>query len=334
MPDYYEEFKPGQVISAERMNGMQEQIRADILSEAAKAAGEIDSVKEAANAEKLDGKTGGQLITEIVDLVLARLHAERGYRTMFKRLKVGEEKVIRHALGDFPLVDIYQLDYFPVVAQEDNGNMLRVWAGFFIYHSSEKRLLSRRGMDQLTIDIESDDHPQFRIPFTTMLERYKVPVADDTPLSDVETEFWNLFNSEPNDAFDDNQCFHSPWFERHCLEGKTWKEMRSHWNNLFFQMRPRRTLNYPGVVAKACLEIDADFVKWLFGLNCDEKPDEPAPTQVEIRQYDHDTLGLTLLTPPILPEELFDPQHPAGDITEQPIEDADKEIVAMVLLKT
>ncbi len=329
MPDYYEEFKPGQVISAERMNGMQAQIREDILSEAAKAAGQIDIVNQAANAEKLGGKTGGQLIAEVIDAVLARLHAERGYRTMFKRLKVGEERVIQHALGDFPLVDVYQLDYFPVVAREDE-NDLRFWASFFIYHSSERRLQSRRGMDQLTIDIESDDHPQFRIPFATMLERYQVSVDGDPPLSAVETAFWNAFNSDPNDAFDDHQCFHSPWFERH-LEDGAWK---SHLKDIFFQMRPRRTLNYPGVVAKACLEIDHDFVKWLFGLNCDEKPDEPAPTQVEIRQYDHDTLGLTLLTPPILPEELFDSQHPAGDITEQPIEDAAKEIVVMVLLKT
>ena len=55
---------------------------------------------------------------------------------IFKRLEVGEESVVEHNLLASPLVDVYQLDYFRVVASED-GYKYTTWVNFFLYHTSE-----------------------------------------------------------------------------------------------------------------------------------------------------------------------------------------------------
>ena len=131
----------------------------------------------------------------------------------FKVLKVGTENIIEHNLGDAPLVDVYQLNYFPVICSEDDQKS-DPWVNFYLYHSSEKRL--RLEAEKPAIEIESAKGPFHRILFSDMLTRYNVSYTEDSTLDDLETEFWKALFGEPNDSFDDDQYCHSPWFDRCC----------------------------------------------------------------------------------------------------------------------
>lgn len=117
----YEEYAPGQLIDAKRMNNMQTKIKEDITNQTKKAIEEIKSVKSAENTTLFGGKSIAQLTEDILKAVFQELPKKTGYLQVFKQLKVNEEEVIKHNLRTFPLVDIYQLDYFRVVISED-GN--------------------------------------------------------------------------------------------------------------------------------------------------------------------------------------------------------------------
>src|SRR5262252_1693576 len=51
----------------------------------------------------------------------------------------------------------------------------------------------------------------------------------------------------PNDEFEEDQYCHSPWFEKCCGEQRTVGELkkRGDWDDIWFQMRPRKTINFP-----------------------------------------------------------------------------------------
>src|SRR5262249_17492989 len=113
---------------------------------------------------------------------------------------------------------------------------------------------------------------------------YGVELRDDATLDDVETEFWQKFNQDPNDHFDDDQYFHSPWFDRCCGERRTVKQLARDWDDIYFQMRPRLTVNYARGPAQDTLPY-------------------AAPTMIEATQHSMYTAGVTLLDTPIVPDQ-------------------------------
>jgi hypothetical protein len=295
---------PGDLITAEDWNDVQKKTRDDIAKQIQDAIQKIDTVPNADNAHKLENKTPDQLSDEILERARQELPTRTGYRRLFKRLKTGEEKVIKHKLEACPLVDIYQLDYFKVICSEDDEKSV-AWVNFYLYHSSEKRL---RFTDTSTnkkyeAEIEPKDGPPYRIPFLDMLGLYKVPYTETSSLGDLETEFWKAFFADPNDSFDDDQYCHSPWFDRCCGEKRAVGDLKQKgdWNDLWFKMQPRKTINYaPGATDPT-----------------------PAPTQIQVAHFDFNNLGIKLVTDPVLPT-------PQGE--KRPVSPSD-ELKVMVLLK-
>ena len=275
----YIERNPGDLISAEDWNCLQSKVKEDIENQVKEG---IDSVKnedKAADADKLEGKTAAELGQEILDKVLAEIPSHSGYMKLFKVLKVEEENIIEHNLNNCPLVDVYQLDYFKVVCAVDDDKEEQ-WVNFYLYHTSEKKLKSPGGGE--SIEIELMDSQPYKIPLAEMLNRYNVPYTDSSSLGDLETELWKALFADPNDFFDPEQYCHSPWYERCCREERTVKTLkdRGDWDDLWFQMRPRKTINYP-------MPAQAAAVNNLFP--------SPAPTQITVNHYDFNTLGVTLL---------------------------------------
>jgi len=310
----YKEFFPGGPITAEDNIQVQKMIKEDIQAqinaakeEMKKAMEEIDTVNKAHDAEKLGGKTVGELTDEILQKAMKLFPARTGYLKLFKRLKVGEEIVIKHELKACPLVDVYQLDYFQVVCAEDD-NKYKAWVNFYLYHSSEKRI--RLGTESIEIE-PTDAHP-YKVAFKEMLERYKVSYTETTSLGDLEIEFWKAFFAAPNDQFDDDQYCHSPWFERCCREERTVKSLRQKgdWDDIWFQARPRKTINYIYSAAEGGTAV----------------PPTPAPTQIQVVHFDFDTLGITLLRDPTYPSDLWAANGALRD-------DFRHELKVMVLLK-
>lgn len=325
----YKTCYPGDAITAQDCNDVQVMIKEDIAAQTQAAVDGIQKVPEAGNADKLENMTLDDL-KELMEAFCEK-PARTGYQQLFKILKLGEENVIEHGLTASPLVDIYQLEYFPVVATEDDFRFL-TWVNFFLYHSSEKRLRFKEEeadtSTMVSVDIEPRDGHAYRIPFQDMLDLYEVEYTPSSSLGDLETEFWQKFCSAPNDEFDDDQHAHSPWFDRCCREHRSIESLKKkgNWDDIWFQMRPRKTVNYP---------FDPN------GTSGTPDPDEermPAPTQIGVYHFDFNTLGLKLLRNPVRPPEWG--LHP--DELEKPIAEREDNIITeipenvlkvMVLLK-
>lgn len=290
-PTPYIKVNPGDLILAEDIDSMQVQIKQDIANKIADAVGGIKKVDQAGDAGTLDGKNLQQIEDEVLKKVLGEIPKQQGYQMLFKRLKVNEPKVINHKLGTCPLVDIYQLDYFKAVCPEDENTRILAMVNFYLYHTSEKKIRTTitttatpPATQQVMVEIEVPDskNPQpFKIPFTDMLDRYKVKYTDTSSLEDLVNDFWKTFlHDPPNDDFDQDQYCHSPWFDRCCREQITVKELRDRGDldDIWFKMVPRKTINYPTPAAAA--------------------PDV-APTQIQVAHFDFDSLEITLLKDPI-----------------------------------
>jgi hypothetical protein len=316
VPDPYQKVSPGDLITAQLFNGLQYKIKSDIADQIKHAIDDIPKVKLAADSEKLGGKTPEKLEEEIIQRALSAIPKRTGYRMIFKRLQKGREKVIEHQLKACPLVDIYQLDYFPVICAtgdtKDDRTEARV--NFYLYHSNENKFKSIAPAGK-TFEIEPTDgvHRPFRIPFKTMLDLFKVPYTDTSSLDDLETEFWKALFADPNDEFDNDQYCHSPWFEKCCGEKRSVATLNSRgdWNDIVFQMRPRKVVHFPSAPPPAAAP----------PLN----PLQMAFADVQVVHFDFDTIGVELLNDPSYPDPLTPPAPPPIPLKQ--------ELKVMLLLK-
>lgn len=283
----YIDRKPGDLITADDWVRLQALIQADIGKQVGDAIAALTNVATADDATKVGGLTPDDLSKQILDYVERQLPKRTGYLSVFRKLEIGKESVIEHKLGSWPLMTVFQLDYFRVVAAEDD-HVFDTLATFFLHHKSEGRIRYRPentpsgGLQSVDID-PPGLHP-YHIPWKHMLELYGVDTPDDATLDEVESEFWQKFSSPPNDTFDDDQYYHSPWFDRCCGERRSVKQLARDWDDIYFQMRPRLTVNY------------------VPGQGDDDLP-FPAPTMVQAVQYDLDTAGVMLLNGPLVPQQ-------------------------------
>jgi hypothetical protein len=322
-PDPYTSVHPGELISAQLFNGVQSAIRQDISEQTKKAVASIKTVENAGDAAKLGGKTPKELEEEIIQRALAEIPKRTGYQMVFKRLTKDREKVVEHKLKACPLVDIYQLDYFPVICAtgEHREDQRDAYVNFYLYHSRENKFTSVSTPSKGTFEIEPTDgrHP-FRIPFVTMLDLYHVPYTDYSSLEDLETEFWKALFSAPNDEFDEDQYCHSPWFEKCCGEQRTVGTLKSrgNWNDIMFQMRPREYVHQP--------KTPLDDFPTLTAV-------PSAQADIQVAHFDFDSIGLRLLADPIYPTATGTPPDPALNIAPNLSDAAKKELKVMALLK-
>lgn len=272
----YIPHNPGDLVTAEDWNEVQVKIKEDIAKRVHEAIQGISTVPNADNASKLENKTAAALSDEILERARQELPTRTGYRKLFKRLRAGEKKVIKHELGACPVVDVYQIDVFEVVCSEDDEkHMAKV--NFFLYHTSEHRIrFTPSGGNTVSVEIEPTDDPPYRIAFKDLLALYKVEYTETTSLGDLETEFWKAFFAAPNDKFDDDQYCHSPWFDRCCGEKRTVKDLKDKgdWDDMWLKMTPRKTNNYSGATPPV------------------------APTNIQVVHFDLNTLGINNLAGP------------------------------------
>lgn len=316
----YLEAKPGDLITAEAWNELQRKIQADIDETAERTKGEITEVDHAGDAAKLDGKTLEELSQQIVERALRELSERSGYRRIHTVLHLDEERVIEHKLGLAPLVDLYRLDYFPVVYREDDQTYPS-WATFYLRHTSERSIRYTDSAGKSTsIEIQPTEGPAGKLALADLLTRYKVEIDDDLSLDEVETRFWEAFLASPNDGFDDRQYGHSPWFERCCKEKKLVRDLKRQgdWDDLWLQMRP---LNWRW--------LNPELLPVTPGQ--DVRPDGSSAL-VQVRQLDFDTLSLTLKSRVRYPREQVEPRAPLPSLSEVAPNFAE-ELKVMVLLK-
>ncbi len=320
-PAPYISQNPGDLITAQNWNQVQVDIKEDIASQIQTAVGNLKSVDHATNADMLGGQTPDQLTDSILKKAEEILPQRTGYFRSFNRLETGTEKIIKHGLKSFPLVDVYQLDYFQAICSKGESDNTPIWVNFFLYNTSERTITIKNpaGGGSVKAVIEPSDQQPFRVQFSDLLTLYQVQYTDTTTLDDLETDFWTAFWGTPNDEFDADQYCHSPWFEKCCGEKRTVKQLKDGgvWDDIWFKMIPRKTINYPTPSTAAL-----------------SQPVPPnsfdgtvAPTQIQVEHHDFDTVGIKLLLDPVYPQ-LFN-----ADKSGFSVPDNVKELKVMVLMK-
>jgi hypothetical protein len=337
--------KPGDLLTAENFNQMQVDVKQDIASRIKTAVDNIKSVDHAKDSDTLGGQTSDQLTQTILTKAEEILPLRTGYFRSFNRLETGKEEIIKHGLKSFPLVDVYQLDYFQAVCSKGENDANPVWVNFYLYQTREGTLTVKVPGSAATptspaippstkqAEIEARDQQPFRVLFSDMLDLYKVKVTDTMTLDEVETNFWTNFWNAPNDKFDADQYCHSPWFEKCCGEKRSVKDLkdRGDWPQIWFKMVPRKTINYPAVAesVQGGPAVEAQPVP----VARDARPlapaiTPPAPTQIQVVHHDFDTVGIKLLRNPIYPSDF-----PGSDGVFVPPVHYQDELKVMVLMK-
>lgn len=237
---------PGDLIAASDWNNVQSEIKEDIGKRIKEAIKNLTTVPNSENTHKIDNQTADELTRAILEKAKQELPLRTGYLRVFRSIKLNEEIVIKHNLGAYPNVDIYQLDEFSVICSEDDEKSKNDKTLFYLYHTSEKRLRATISSTVQSVDIEPSGRTPFRIPFSEMLSLYRVSYTDTSSLGDLETEFWDAFLKDQNDEFNDDQYCHSPWFDRCCGEKRTVADLkqRGDWDELWFKVMPRKTIPF------------------------------------------------------------------------------------------
>lgn len=264
---------PGDLITADLVNGIQVETRAEIERKIKAAIAGVTEVDRARDAAKLEGKTRQELADEIVRRALEAIPRHTNYRVVYKRLLPGEPAVIKHGLKAYPLTDVYQLGHFPVVSSADAMQTVEN-AYWYLYHRTEMKIRPPRveGEGSPTpIVIEESRPPIFKHTFQSMLDLYGVRYTEQSTLGDVVNEFWKALFADPNDAFDETTFANSPWFDRCCGDRRTVESLKrgGEWNDLYLKVMPLRTIN----------------------------TGPPAPAGVLVEHYNLDELGLWWVPP-------------------------------------
>ncbi|HXF40066.1 MAG TPA: hypothetical protein VN687_10165 [Blastocatellia bacterium] len=271
---------PGDLIAADDWNNLQSRIKDDIGKQIKEAIKNLTTVPNSENTHKIDNQTSDDLTKAILEKAFAQLPLRVGYLRKFKMLSNKTETVIEHKLGAYPEVDIYELVKFDAICSEDDiktkTNVL-----FYLYQEEETKITTlvrdaTSAEKRESVVIEAKDETPFRVSFEEMLSYYGVKDYDDFTLDSVETAFWTAFITQ-NDKFDDDLRCHSPWFDRCCGEKRTVTELKriGAWKKLWFKVVPHKMINV------------------LFSA------DTTAPRQVEVRQFDFNTIGVKLLDSPV-----------------------------------
>jgi hypothetical protein len=267
----YNNQEPGNLISANDWNAMQIEIKKDIASKIKKAVDEKQSVQHADDSDRLENKTGKEWSEEIVNTAIQQFARRTDYRMLFLRLEAGKTRVVEHNLKMFPLVQIYTLVPFDVVYTEDGDEKATAKAYFYLYNGDVEQRLRVTAGGTGSVEIESSrGDVQFRIPWSEWLALYNVQYDDQSSLLDLEGEFWSALFAKPNDRFDDDDHFHSPYFSMCCGQGRTVYQLKSkrEFGDLVVKMVTRATVNM-------------------------EDAGKDAPRNMEVEHYDFNRLGIT-----------------------------------------
>jgi hypothetical protein len=239
----YIPHSPGDLITADDWNGLQRKIKDDIHAqvEAGKEEVKHEGVDKATNAEHFEGMSEKELEDKLDQRYAPKVHDHEGqsaYRRFIKEFssEPGLDKVLlRHELGRFPLVDVYELHEVvdPVLAKR--AKQKRDLSGckilFYYGHADADALGLRERVGRERVGIG--------IPFEEVLHELAVKYEDDDQIEDVLNDMWDAFMKDPNDEI--KHCT-TDWVDECCGERRTVAELKEadDWDDLYVALRPRK----------------------------------------------------------------------------------------------
>jgi hypothetical protein len=222
---------PGDILAAEDWNRSQILIKDDIATQIAAAKDDIKhtGVDQAGNATKFAGKSETEWTTSLDERYAPKVHNHEGqsvYRRYLKEFsgKSGmDTALLRHRLGRFPLVDLYELQTVTTVGGVDYRLFL-----YYGHLEAEKfGLVIQAGRDRLPLGIPLEQ---------VLLELDVYPQGDDD-LRDVINEMWDAFRRDPNDEIPHGQ---SEEVDERCTQQRTVDQLKKsgEWDDLLVAIKP------------------------------------------------------------------------------------------------
>jgi hypothetical protein len=275
MPNHSQEIpwilaNAGDLITADNWNEVQRFAKADIKQSATELQGKIHEVEgklDDVDATKFGGKTPQEWATQFAP----KVHEHEGqavYRRYIKEFTQELDKVLlKHQLGHFPLVDVYEL--LPVT---NKANFTDCKLLFYYGHADAEEF-------GLWVRVYRDRVP-LGIPFERLLAELGIQYDDDDTIEDVLNDMWNALMRDPNDEL--KHCT-TPWVDECCGQRRTVKNLKDadQWTDLYVAIKPRKC-----------------------GKGTDPQVTPGAPCQVEVTQVNYDTVlveahGLTANNSPL-----------------------------------
>lgn len=228
----YIPHNPGDLITSEDWNDVQKRIKEDIDSKigVAKEAIKKSGVERANNADKFDNKTPKAWTDELDQRYAPKVHDHEGmaaYRRFIKEFTSEVDKVLlKHDLGRFPLVDVYEL--VPVTAKADFTDCKLL---FYYGHADAEDF-------GLWVKVYRDRMPM-GIPFEQLLAELGVEYEDDDTIEDVLNDMWNAFMRDPNDEI--KHCT-TPWVDECCGQRRTVGDLKkaNQWPDLYVAIKSKK----------------------------------------------------------------------------------------------
>lgn len=232
MPTEYIKHNPGDLITSEDWNDVQKRIKEDIDSKIGAAKEEIKKtgVERADNADKFDNKTPKAWTDELDQRYAAKIHDHEGmaaYRRFIKEFTVDINKVLlKHDLGRFPLVDVYEL--LPVTTKADFEKCKLL---FYYGHTDAEQF-------GLWVKVYRDRVP-LGISFEKLLAELEVEYEDDDTIEDVLNDMWAALMKDPNDEI--AHC-ETDWVKECCGQRRTVGDLKKadQWHDLYVAIKPRK----------------------------------------------------------------------------------------------
>jgi hypothetical protein len=252
---------PGELIEAVKWNQAQQFARAGIADLEQNTATTVDELRGALhNVDAV--RFGGRTPNEWSDLFAPRQHNHEDqsvYRRYFKRFDdISAEQFLRHDLGRFPLVDVYEMR--PVIGpkpQDQPSAAMRRAKLLFYYGHVDVDLFDLR------LRVGSERRP-LGVPFWQALAEAGVEYDDDDTIEDVLNDLWTALSADPGDEIDHST---TPWVDQNCGNRRTVRQLKDadQWNDLRLAFRPVRAPIVPVAITHVdygTLHVSADMPIW------------------------------------------------------------------------
>jgi hypothetical protein len=239
--DPYVEFYPGDLITAEGMNEMQNEIKKDIQDKIEVAKEEIreGEVATAGNAKKFGGLEPSEWEAKQDERYVMRAdyqaagHYRRYFKQADKALSGGkiEPVVIEHKLHRYPIVEVYKLAQLFTAEPTKDKDKTYDWkvVRFLVYYVSKIDPVAE------LLRTESSDWFYWGDRLTYWLDRFGVKPAKTQAFEDLLNDFWgHMFNPGlEQDQFKGESFGHSghieKWLDKSVgdlMKGGRWEDLR------------------------------------------------------------------------------------------------------------
>jgi len=233
-PQPYIEAHPGELITAQAWNEVQIDVKEDIAAEIATAKQEIihTEVDKSKDSEEFGGKTPQEWTDELDQRYAPKNHNHEGQTVRRRYIKQFtpdvNEALLVHDLGQFPLVDVYEL--LPVATAGDQ-QFAACKVLFFSGHADADNLGLRVRVYR--------DRALRGIIFERLAAEIGLQYTDDSSIADVVDDFWTQFMLDPNDEIEHCQ---TPWIDDCCERNRTVGELKKSgdWDDLYIGVNPRK----------------------------------------------------------------------------------------------